>query len=277
MQSQRVNSGRARQMNPQMVLQTIRAKGPVSRKEISEITGLSPSAVSGITGAVIERGLVQEAGGAKADGRAGRKAIPLSLNPEAAYVVGGTLTQHSVSCVVTGLEANVLQYVECHCRPLTGMGRGIPVSAAEEVVRVTSEVVENPLAAADIDRARLLGTGVGINGIADAGLGVPILAPHFSLRNVSIADRLSQQFGSPVYLENDVCGLTITQQWFGAGRGVDHFVTVAIGYGIGAGLVTNRRLDRGSVGEAGQHQWSSSLDSETLATVRVLEVEGTSA
>lgn len=276
MQSQRVNSGRARQMNPQMVLQTIRAKGPVSRKEISEITGLSPSAVSGITGAVIERGLVQEAGGAKADGRAGRKAIPLSLNPEAAYVVGGTLTQPSVSCVVTGLEANVLQYVECHCRPLTGMGRGIPVSSAEEVVRVTSEVVENPLAAADIDRARLLGTGVGINGIADAGLGVSILAPHFGWRNASIADRLAHQVGIPVYLENDARAGNIAQQWFGAGRGMDDIVTVAVDYGIGAGLVMNRRLDRGSVGGAGQHRWSYAFDAETLAAVRVQE-EGTSA
>lgn len=51
MQSQRVNGGRAMQMNPQLVLQIIQTKGPVSRKEISETTGLSPAAVSDITGA----------------------------------------------------------------------------------------------------------------------------------------------------------------------------------------------------------------------------------
>ncbi len=58
---------------------------------------------------------------------------------------------------------------------------------------------------------------------------------------------------------------------------MDHFVTVAVGYGIGAGLVTNGRLYRGSVGGAGQHRWSYALDPETLAAVGVPEVEGTSA
>ncbi len=129
--------------------------------------------------------------------------------------MGVTLTLHSVSCVVTDLEANVLQYVESPLPSADGNGRGVPVSPAEEVIRVASEVVEN-LFAADIDRARVLGIGVGINGSVDAGLGVLILAPYFGWRTVSIADRLAQQFGIPVYLENDARAPTIARQWFGA-------------------------------------------------------------
>ena len=75
--SQKVNSSLAKQINQQLVLQIIQGRGPISRKDITQITGLSPAAVSGITGALIDLGLVQEVGEAESEGRAGRKARPL--------------------------------------------------------------------------------------------------------------------------------------------------------------------------------------------------------
>ena len=64
------------------------------------------------------------------------------------------------------------------------------------------------------------------------------MAPHFGWRDVPLAAPLGAHFGIPILLENDARTLTIAEQWFGAGRGVDHFVTVVTGFGIGAGVVT---------------------------------------
>lgn len=46
-----------------------------SRARTSRRSGLSPASVSGITGELIERGLVHEIGEAEGDGRAGRRAV----------------------------------------------------------------------------------------------------------------------------------------------------------------------------------------------------------
>lgn len=78
------------------------------------------------------------------------------------------------------------------------------------------------------------------------------MAPHFGWRDVPLAAPLAAHFGIPVYLENDARTLTIAEQWFGAGRGVEHFVTIVVGYGIGAGVVTNGQVYRGAQGGAGE-------------------------
>ncbi len=45
----------------------------------------------------------------------------------------------------------------------------------------------------------------------------------------------------PVVVENDVAALVEAETWFGAGRGLDRFVVLTIGAGIGYGLVLGGR------------------------------------
>ena len=72
-----------RQMNQRLVLQLIQGRGPISRRDITRLSGLSAASVSGITNALIELGLVYEMGEAEESGRAGRRAVLLRLNPNA--------------------------------------------------------------------------------------------------------------------------------------------------------------------------------------------------
>lgn len=236
-------------MNQQLVLQLIQGRGPISRKDITQISGLSPATVSGITSALIDLGLVHEIGEAEETGRAGRRAVLLRLNPHAGYVVGVKLAVHTISSVLTDLDANVLHFVE-HMLP-DGDLTAAPFNP-DATIQATIAVVENLLSIAHIEPRRLLGIGVGVNGIVDADAGVSNMAPHFGWRNVPLAAPLAAHFGVPVHLENDSRTLTIAEQWFGSGREVDHFIAVTVGYGIGAGVVANKQLYRGAVGGAGE-------------------------
>jgi predicted NBD/HSP70 family sugar kinase len=56
----------------------------------------------------------------------------------------------------------------------------------------------------------------------------------------------------PVYIENDVNTLTLTERWFGHGQGVDNFLTVTVGRGVGLGIVVNGQFYRGQTGGAGE-------------------------
>src|SRR5439155_13272647 len=180
------------------------------------------------------------------------RAVLLRLNPHAGFVVGVKLAVRAIACVLTDLDANVLHATET---PLPFVDQASPVPEAfpaDDVIQATIQAIEHLLAIAQIDSARLLGIGVGVNGIVDADIGVSRMAPHFGWRNVPVAAPLAAHFGIPVHLENDARTLTIAEQWFGAGRDVDHFVTVVSGYGIGAGVVTNGQIYRGALSGAGE-------------------------
>lgn len=240
-----------KQTNQQLVLQLIQGRGPISRKDIATISGLSPASVSGITGELIDRGLVREIGEAEGDGRAGRRAVLLRLNPEAGFVIGVKFAIRTVTCVIADLDATVLQASETPL-PFTDQAAAQELFPPQAVIDVTIQAIEALLASGQIDKSRLLGIGVGVNGIVDVENGISLVAPHFGWRNVPLAAPLAAHFSIPVHLENDARTLTIAEQWFGAGRGVDHFVTVVAGYGIGAGVVTNGQLYRGAQGGAGE-------------------------
>lgn len=241
-----------KQSNQHLVLQLIRGRGPISRKAIAQISGLSPASVSGLAGELIERGLVQEAGEAEGEGRSGRREVLLRLNAHAGYVVGVKIAVRTIVCVLTDLDANVLHAVE---RPLPFVDQSGPVAETyppDQVIGATTQAIEHLLTVAKVDWKRLLGIGVGVNGIVDVDAGVSRMSPHFGWHNVPLAAPLAAHFGIPVHLENDVRTLTIAEQWFGAGRGVEHFVTAVAGYGIGAGIVTNGQIYRGALSGAGE-------------------------
>ena len=90
-----------KQMNQQLVLQLIHGRGPISRSEITQVSGLSPASVSGITSTLIDLGLVHEVGAVEGTGGAGRRAILLRLNPQAGFVIGVKLDVSAITCVLT--------------------------------------------------------------------------------------------------------------------------------------------------------------------------------
>ena len=92
-------------------------------------------------------------------------------------------------------------------------------------------------------------------GLAVAGFVTPdrrsvMFAPHLAWRDVPVGDRLSGRLGIPVVLEHDANAATVAEYRFGAARGAKVAVLVAIGTGIGSGLLLDGKLFRGGYGVA---------------------------
>jgi hypothetical protein len=150
-----------KQTNQNLVLQLIQGRGPISRKDIAQISGLSPASVSGITGELIERGLVHEVGEADSDGRAGRRAVLLRLNPQAGFVVGVKYAIRTITCVLTDLDANVLHASET---PLAFANQASPTQEPfppQAVIQATIQAIEALLASGQIDGHACLGSASG--------------------------------------------------------------------------------------------------------------------
>src|SRR5688572_19472917 len=101
---------------------------------------------------------------------------------------------------------------------------------------------------------QLGGLGVGVPGTPDMDTGLVRFLTNLpgQWRGVPLAALLTEQLGLPAVLINDVRAHTLAEWRFGAGRGTDTLACLAIGTGIGGGLVVNGRLHLGLGGTAGE-------------------------
>jgi predicted NBD/HSP70 family sugar kinase len=99
---------------------------------------------------------------------------------------------------------------------------------------------------------RIRGIGVGAPGFTPVPEGIVTWAPSLGWRDLPLQKMLTDCFDMPVFVENDV-NLTALGEWgFGAGRGASNLVSIAIGTGIGAGIIIGGALYRGHNQGAGE-------------------------
>jgi glucokinase len=106
-----------------------------------------------------------------------------------------------------------------------------------------------------VDDLRL--AGVGAIGVACAGQIHPdtqavVAAPNLGFRDVPLRAVLSEAFGLPVWVENDVRGAAWGEYRFGSGAGAGSLVAVFVGTGVGSGAVLAGALWRGAGNAAGE-------------------------
>ena len=113
-----------------------------------------------------------------------------------------------------------------------------------ETLDIFVEAVEEVRAAAP----DVLAVGFGIPALVEWELGVSRWSTHLPLADVPFRDLMSERLGLPVVVDNDANAALIAETRFGAARDRAHAVLVALGTGIGSGLLLDGRIYRGSRG-----------------------------
>jgi glucokinase len=113
-----------------------------------------------------------------------------------------------------------------------------------ETLDIFVESVEEVRAAApDVEAV-----GFGIPALVEWETGVARWSTHLPLKDVQFRDVMSERLGLPVVVDNDANAALLAEWRFGAARGVSHAVLVALGTGIGSGLLLDGRIYRGARG-----------------------------
>jgi len=99
-------------------------------------------------------------------------------------------------------------------------------------------------------RHRVTGVGLAVAGFVTTDRRSVMFAPHLAWRKAPVADRISERLRLPVVLEHDANAAVLGEYRFGAARGSRVALLVAIGTGIGAGLLLGGKLFRGAYGVA---------------------------
>lgn len=111
------------------------------------------------------------------------------------------------------------------------------------------------LAEAGIAWDRIGGVGVCVPGIYIAATGNAWAPNLWGWDEVPLRAELEPLVPAPVRIDSDRAAYVLGEQWLGAARGLTEVVFLAVGTGIGAGIIANGRLCRGAGDIAGAVGW----------------------
>jgi glucokinase len=157
------------------------------------------------------------------------------------YDIGGT----KIATVLGTLTGKILDF------------REFPTPAREPFnvsFKYMKEAAQDLLAAArqkGLPEPTLVSAAVG--GPLDIERGIIYSPPHLpTWTGIAIKDRLQEQFGLPVFVEHDGNACVLAEFYLGAGRGAKNVIYLTLGTGLGAGIILNGKIYRGSTDLAGE-------------------------
>ena len=229
--------------NQAVILDSIRRSDEgLSRVELASSAGLAAQTVSNICRRLLDSGLIVEAG--KETSGPGKPRTILQLDPRGMYAVGLHLDPALTSYALLDAVGNVVA------------SRQEPTDLAStpaDAVAAMGAMVRQLIAESGVDEQRIAGVGVATPGPVDVASGTVLDPPHMTgWTRVPLRDILEESTGLPVVVEKDVTAAAVAELWAGGAHSAADFVFVYVGTGIGAGLVRNDEVVRGSSGNVGE-------------------------
>jgi predicted NBD/HSP70 family sugar kinase len=170
--------------------------------------------------------------------------VQLGLREESSVILAVNLGHRHVQVAVVGYDLTVLAE------------RSVEVDVDHRAVAVldTAAVLASELlAAAGVALNRVRGAGMAVPGPIDrvrGTVGSTTILPDWV--GVHVADEMRRRLGVPIFIENDANLGALGELAWGAGRGCVNFAYIKAATGIGAGLVVEGELVRGTTGTAGE-------------------------
>ncbi|AGL20529.1 ROK family transcriptional regulator [Actinoplanes sp. N902-109] len=227
-----------RALNDRAALELLLTRGPLTRAQLGEMTGLSKVTASQLVERLEERGLVRRVG-EQAGGR-GPNAQLYAVTPGSAYVIGVEVLPDRVIAACADITGEIVGRSEQSTRD------------SDDPVRAVHNAVLQAATAA----------GTGLDSVRRVVLGTPgLVDPQTSEVSFAfdlpgwhrglLAD-LRKDLSVPVVFGNDVNLVAVAEQHAGAAKGVDDFALVWVDRGVGLASVIGGRLHQGATGAAGE-------------------------
>lgn len=234
------NTAAVRQHNLELLLRLIETEGPISRPALSRLSGLSQPTVFAAVEGLVGTGLIRDQG--PGDSTGGRRPTLLQFNAGVGYGIGVDLGGTSLKVGLTDLAGRIIHRLD----------EPTPRPSGAQVTEALIAAVNRLVDQAGVSWQDVLGLGVGAPGATDRETGLVNLAPAVGWDRTPVKQVLTERFQRPCRVENDVNAAALAELIFGRGREFGDFVFVAIGTGIGAGIVIDGQLHRGRHNAAGE-------------------------
>lgn len=124
----------------------------------------------------------------------------------------------------------------------------------EAVLERMADHITDLIKQSGVEKEVIGGVGISAPGVIDLETNTTEFLPNLytEWRGVPVGERMQSYLNLEISMLNDVRAITFGEWAFGAGRGVDSMACLAIGTGVGGGLVVNNQLVLGFGGTAGE-------------------------
>lgn len=232
-----------RRANVELVFQSIVDHAPVSRASLVSLTRLSKPTVLRLVAALEQEGLIRRATpGAGVRRGAGRIPVVYEPDPDAAYVIGVDVGGTKLAAALADLAGNVRAEAEIPT----------PRSGADTLLVELATLAQGLAEGLGIPWDRVAAVTVGTPGVENADGTIRLADNIPGLGSTPLATRLQALLQTAVQVENDVNLAALGEMEEGAAQACDTFALLALGTGLGAALVIDGSLARGSRGAAGE-------------------------
>ncbi|WP_051939817.1 ROK family transcriptional regulator [Phaeacidiphilus oryzae] len=232
--------GSMREANERLVLDHLLARPEArSAPQLAADTGLSRPTANQALARLEAAGLVRQSG--RRTGQAGRAARLFEPDPDAGRVLAAHVGEGRVRLLLADLSGRVVER------------QSVEVPDGTDLAAETAQRLTGLLAAHEVPCERVLSVVVGSPGTYDPGshrLWHTANLPGWD--GPALLPLLPAELGPLVRFENDIDLAAVAEHTDGAGRGVDDFVLLSVGDGVGLGAFCGGRLHRGSHGSAGE-------------------------
>ncbi|NJD03174.1 MAG: ROK family protein [Ruminiclostridium sp.] len=238
---QTANLQLVKQTNLALIFNLIYKQGSVSRAELAQRTRLSPTTVSSLIEELLRKGVVIESGAGKTT-TSGRKPIMIEINAVGCYIVTFEIIEDGFCCSLYDLLCRLIDEQKYGISDFEGLGR------------ILTEAIEAILSKHGIQQNKLLGISIGVPGLINqeecrvySSTVVPIRNDNDFCRQIK--EKLKD---IPVFLENESYFCAYAEKEFGIESDVKNLIFIDINIGIGAGIIMDGNMFRGTHGMAGE-------------------------
>ncbi|NBK92764.1 ROK family transcriptional regulator [bacterium 1XD21-13] len=224
-----------RDMNSHLILEMILKEDTISRAALSKASGLTKATVSAIVQKLIEQNLVIEVGNDNTS--LGRKPILLTFHANCGYALSIDVNANTISAMICNLRGE-------NCRLKLYPNH----AGREEILPLLISIIRDMTASLEDTPYGVVGIGLGIHGTVYHNQ--ITFTPYSPYEQLPFQEVLEQEFGIPIYLENEANLSVIGEHTFY--YHTPNLIGISIHTGIGVGILINNQLYTGANGNAGE-------------------------
>ncbi|WP_330302884.1 MULTISPECIES: ROK family transcriptional regulator [unclassified Streptomyces] len=229
-----------RRRNLSRVMHTVSAEGPLSRAAVASRIGLTRAAVSTLVDELIRSGLLEELGPER-PGRVGRPGSALAVSGHGPAGIGAEVGVDHLAVCAVDLRGEVRARAVRH-----GTNRGRP---PEPVIQELTALIRQVIAEAEREGLWPAGLAVAVPGLVARDARTVVRAPNLDWHDTDLGALLPAEL--PLTVDNEANFGGLAELWLGDATPRD-FLHVSAEIGIGAAVLVDGRLLRGTRGFAGE-------------------------
>lgn len=224
-----------------MCMRIINEYGPISKIEISRLSGLNPATVTNVVNELINEKFVVISGEDRSSG--GRKPTLLSLNDGHYYSIGVSLKEDEINIAAINLKGEKIAKILIPVKDILYLF---------DLINIIDVNVRRIMKLCERSYEELISIGFITDGIIDREKGLLISSPYYKWNRLNLRHIFEKNFNREIYFDSRSRAIVLAEKIYGNGKKSSNIVAVDIGDYISVGIIVGDNILDGNNNGSGE-------------------------